>query len=216
MAWIQNTKLCAAVACAVLALLAPAASAGVIFYTSEAAFLAAISSPSVDTFDDLPLNFVSSPITRTVASYGYEAAAFGDFYNFGSGSDIFLSTNVAYTDIIFSSFTGGVFGAGAYFFAADFDGNLIPGTAINVSVTDSSGTYSSSIVATSTTSFLGWVSDLGLLSFSVSVGEAPVNAWLTVNDLVLGGSTEIPEPSTVALSVLGLLVLGFTRLRKKR
>jgi hypothetical protein len=210
----------ATVAFALLALLPPAASAGVIFYTSEAAFLAAISNPGVDTFDDLPLGAMGSPITRTAGSYGYQAAtSVSTFYNIGSGSDIWLSPDFATAVITFSSFTGGVYGAGAYLFATDEDGGLIfiPEIPIYVSVTDSSGTYNSSIVAAPTPVFLGWVSDLGLLSFSVSASQDTGSPWPTVNDLVLGGNAAaIPEPSTVALSALGLLVLAVAPFRRKR
>jgi hypothetical protein len=201
-----------------LALLTPAASAGVIFYTSQPAFLAAVSSPAVDTFDSLPLGFISTPIYRLVGSYAYQASVSESFF-FGAGSvsDVWLSTNASVATITFHSLAGGVYGAGAYLFGTGYDGNFAPAVPILLSATDSSGSYFTSTVASSTTNFVGWVSDLGLLSFTVRAGATSGEAWPTVNNLILASApdsrTAIPEPSTLALSALGLLAL--VRLRPK-
>ncbi len=54
---------------------ASAANATITIYTSQASYLAAISSTGVDTFDDMPGAFVASPLSRTAGSYGYSASA---------------------------------------------------------------------------------------------------------------------------------------------
>jgi hypothetical protein len=55
-------------------LYAAAAHATIIVYSSQSSYLAAISAPGFDTYDDLnPTDILNTPQTRTAGAYGYTA-----------------------------------------------------------------------------------------------------------------------------------------------
>lgn len=209
-------KLILMAATAVALALSSNASASIAIYTNQADFLAAISSPGVDTFDDMPASLVNSPINRTAGAYGYTASAANHFYPAGPASDRWLSTNTATDSLVFHDFTGGVFGFGGFFFGSSFGGDFGSGGVI-VSATDASGTVGYSVSDAQLDSFVGFVSTTGLSSASVAAVQPAVgHLWPTANDVILGGAAAVPEPTSWAMMIGGLGLAGaFIRRRRQ-
>ncbi|MEO8409005.1 MAG: PEP-CTERM sorting domain-containing protein [Propionivibrio sp.] len=212
---LKRSLLAAALICG-----ATASHASLISYTNQANFLAAVSAPATDTFNDLPfpLNVVASPLARSVGAYGYTATAGGGFYSAGTLADVWLSTNTATATITFNNFSGGVFGIGGLFFASNLQGAFQSGQSITVAATDSDGTLTQIITNALQSNFLGFVSNGPLTSLTVTAAQpAGGFAWPTVNDLTLAAlPMTVPEPQSGALLIAGLGILGLIARRRPR
>ena len=203
---------------------ATTASASVSFFTDKALFLAAVSNPGVDTFDDVNfLDSTPSPLNRTAGAYSYVAATQGQFFGGNLGADPFLSTNAAIDDIIFSGFSAGVSAIGGEFFGSDVFGDFAPVGSISFLI-DAGGSESSfSISSPLTTSFFGVLSTTGLLSLTVLSPTVDGGAffWPSANNLILaqaedgGGTPAIPEPTTWAMLITGFGMVGFAARRRR-
>lgn len=209
---------------ALLLMMSATAQASITVYTSQASFLSALSAPGTDTFDDLVIgSFPPGPISRTAGAYGYTAntSPNATFFIANSGSDAWLSTDDALDRIVFLSFTGGVQGAGAFFFGTNQAGSFVPGN-ITVSASDADGPVSRTITGATTGSFLGFVSASGLIGIEAFTEQPLVGAlvWPTINDLTLGmadtGTTVIPLPGSFALMAPVLLLVGYNAARRRR
>ena len=192
--------------------------ASFVTYTTQASYLAAISNPGVDTYDDLPLGFVSSPLNRTAGTYTYTASTPNDFFQVGTPPDVWLSTNVSGDTITFNTFSAGVRGVGGFFFSTDNPGNFLPGTSIVLTATDGSGTVNQTLTNTTTGKFFGFVSN-GPITFVTVTSVQPANdfAFTTVNDLTLGRApaNAVPAPAGLLLGLTGLPIFGVVaRLRR--
>jgi hypothetical protein len=205
-------------------LYANAAHATIIVHTTQSSYLAAISAPGVDTYDDLdPTDTLSTPQTRTAGPYGYTASA-GPLFSFfpaGTlGGDVWLTVDENTDTITFDGFSSGVRGVGGYFFRTDSNGlvSATPAT-INVTATDASGTVAQGLVNPAVTTFLGFVSDGNLSNVKVFVGTAGVGSpdvWPTVNNLTLGAAVaSVPVPQTYVSLLMGLAMLSLTVRRNK-
>lgn len=188
------------------------AVAGPAAYTTQASFLAAISSVGVDTFDDLDVTTYGGPLNRTAGSYSYTASVgptSGIFYGASDDNvDIWLSSLVETDTITFGNFSAGVRGVGGFFFGSDEFGFSTAATSLTITATDASGTTTQLLLKPSTTSFLGFVSTGALTSLTVSSGQAGV--FPTLNNLTLGSAVAtVPEPETYALMLGGLGLLGW-------
>lgn len=210
-----------AFAAAVLtAALASPSQAAITIYTSQAAFLAAVNNPGVDTFENLSItSSTPSPIVRTAGAYGYTGTvSTTSFFGAGSTADRWLSTNTATDTITFSSFTGGVRALGGLFFGSDIQGAFSAGS-ITLTATDASGTVTQTITGATTSSFLGFVSTGPLTSVTVSaVQPATTFLWPTVNNLTLAGAATptpgVPEPATWAMMIVGFGLVGAAMRRR--
>lgn len=195
------------------------AHAAITIYTTEASYLAAISSPGVDTFEDFNISgSTPSPVVRAAGIYGYTAdtAPAGTFFGAGSTTDRWLSTNTATDTVTFGAFTGGVSGLGGFFFGSDVAG-LFKAGSVTVSATDADGTVTQNIVGATTSSFLGFVSSGPLFSASVSAVQPSSGfLWPTINNLTLGSVSAVPEPSTWAMMLLGFGFIGWSIRSAKR
>lgn len=188
-------------------------------YTDKAAFLAAVSAPAVDTYDDLTQFTYSSPLNRAVSPYSYLASATtsaggnSDFVPAGSG-DRWLSTNITTDSIDFSSFSANVYALGGYFFDTDILGNFLSG-AISVTGGNGSDPAATQLISGATlTSFVGFVSSTPMTSLKVVASQVGGNHWPTVNDFILAGPGEqqpVPEPSTLAMLALAASCLALRR-----
>ena len=200
-----------------------AAHAAITVYTTRASYLAAISVPGVDTFDNLgPNDTLSTPQNRTADAYAYTVSVAPNsiFFPVGSaGGDVWLSSNDRQDTITVDGFSANVRGVGGYFFRTDIDGRLSGDDAtINLSATDASGTVTQALLNPSFTSFVGFVSTGEFTNIQLWVGDAGTgvpNVWAAANDLTLGVAAPIPEPETYALMLGGLALLTALARRKK-
>lgn len=197
---------------AALAASVGAANAAFTVYTTSASFAAALGSSGTDTYNNLPIDFILSPLTRSAGSYGYTVSTASGLYGAGTASDAWLSTNVSNETLTFNTFTGGVKGIGGQFFGSDLNGAFLPGQTITLMAMDSLGDTAVRTITNATqTSFLGFVSNGRVVTLNVAVAED--NAFATVNNLVLA----VPEPATYAMLLAGLGVVGaVTRRRRNR
>ena len=168
--------------------LAGTARAAITVYANQAAFLAAVSAPATDSFNDLPLGGAPSPLARaaTIVPYSYTAASTSAFYMAGTLADVWLSTINATDTITFGAIPPNVRGIGGFFFATDVIGDPAAGN-VTLIATDGSGPVTQTIVGATTSSFVGFVSDGALTSLKVNAEQVGA-VWPTVNNLVLAAA----------------------------
>lgn len=189
-------------------------------FTSQAAFNAATTASGVDTFTGFSTTGVTpSPIARSAGPYGYFAAAeTSTFFGAGTAADPWLSTNTGTDSITFYNFATAISAIGANFFGSDISGNFQSGN-IALSLTDSFGVTSHTIIGAATSSFVGFVSDGTITSLTVSALQPGIGyLWPTVDDLTLaqGLTAAVPEPSTWAMMILGFAGVGYMSYRRRK
>jgi hypothetical protein len=207
------------VAVAALAAVAGGTQAALVTYGSLVGFTAATTGLGVDTFNDLSIASTPSPLNRSAGTFAYRASAVGagsqTFFPAGTPADIWLSTDSAFDSIVFDNFGSAPTAIGAFFFGSNQAGAFLPGVSIQIVVTDSGGSVSRVFANTATTSFVGFTSNLALVSLTVSAIQpsSTTIAWPTVNDLHL--ATAVPEPAPlVVFSLAGLA--GLVAYRRRR
>jgi hypothetical protein len=197
---------------------AAAAHADVTVYTDRAAFLAAVSMPGTDTFNDLAAQPYGTPLSRSAGAYGYQASAgpVSDFYPAGGGSDVWLATNSASDTITFSNFASGVRAFGGNFFGTDIDGAFTPGRTMVLSATDGANIRTTvNLYDTNTATFLGFISSDPLASVTLRPDGIPGSVyWATANDVTLGMVPQVPEPASFGMLLAGLGLVGFAVRRR--
>ena len=212
-----------AVALSTLLGAAGAAQAQLNFYSAQAAFQAATTAPQVDNFDDLFWAEGPMYLSRSIGPYNYYAyslmpdASNSSFYNAGTDTDVWLSTNQA-TDTISFQFQGDtVFGVGGNFFATDANGSFLPGQSIKLDALDAEGHELVQIINNATPgSFYGFASSSPILYFEISAVQPSGDfAWATANNLTMGGlAAPVPEPASYALLMAGLGLAALRSLRR--
>lgn len=181
-------------------------------HDSLASFTAASSNIATDKFDDLSyLGYYQSPLNRAIGNYAYTVSAPDGLFGAGLGNDIWLSSNSGFDDIILTNFTG-VSAIGGSFFRTDIDtGGYVAGS-ITFSITDADGTISYTLANPSRTGFLGFTSTTNISGLSIAIANANGDVFPTLNDLRLGARvaavTAVPEPTTWAMLLSGMLMLG--------
>ena len=210
---------------ALLLLITPGAAlkAQVSSYSSLSAWLAAVSSPGLDTFNDLSSDPNNTPpsLSRSAGTYSYVARATEGLFVVGPAGDSWLSTNTASDALQLDSFTSTVRGIGGFFFGTDIDGAVVSTGTLRVSWSTSAGNGFLDLVNPSTSTFFGLVANGSLTSLSVRDLTPDDDAlfWPTANNLRLAAlppaATVVPEPSTYALVGTALGMLALVRRRKR-
>jgi hypothetical protein len=225
----RRPALAAALIAALLAgLPAGPARAAITVYTDLAAFLAAIAPGSfTETFSSLPgFAVLPNPQTFSGGGYGFQASAsFNQLAVNVIGGDKSLSVLFGNSALVIGALSGPgpVTAIGGFFFAGDAAGSAVePLVGVTVSATAGAASVTQSIAApTSTTSFLGFVSDsdpFGTVSVVRATGAQ--TGWASVDNLILGArATTVPPPAAVpapaALGLFGLGLLGLGLLRRR-
>ena len=203
-------------ALAALLVTAGAAQATITVYTTLASFNAATLVRGTDTFTGFSITgSTPSPVTRSAGPFTYTADAgpAGTFFGGGSTANPFLGTNTATDTISFSGFSAGVAALGGNFFGSNVNGLFAAG-GVTLTATDASGTVTQTIASATESSFLGFVSNTGLISATlVSVQPSTGVLWPSADNLVL--ATAVPEPGTYAMMLAGLGMLGFMARRRR-
>lgn len=197
---------------ALLLCAASAAQAGITLYTDQAAFLAAVTAPGVDTYDDLSPQLYPPVLLRNAGPYSYTASAPNGLFGAGTGSDAWLSTNLRGDTITFSNFSPNIAAFGGNFFGSDVAGNFTPGNMVLTAIDGTSLTYTLNNATTS--SFVGFVSTTPL--FSVLLSTDGGLYWPTANNVTLASPVAVPEPGAAALVLGGLGLVGFMTRRRRR
>ncbi len=171
-------------------------------YTDRAAFLGAVAGVGGEGFDGLPASGSLLGETRSfsvagisvVASTGSELGS--ELYTAGSGADIWLSTVVPEQAIDFDFSGEALYAVGGYFFTSDNSGEWTAGS-VEVMTNDLTA---HTVTYSATTSFVGFISDEPITRLSVVAvqpGSGPV--WPTVNNLVFGPVSAVPEPESAMI-----------------
>ena len=186
--------------------------AAVITYTDRAAFLAALSSSSTDNYNDLN-GFYTSPLSRTIPGYIYDAAATGGLYIGAAGGSQVLSSNNP-VPLVLNFANGAPTAVGGYFFNTDISFNIINGA---IAVTANPGASVQSVVTSSATSFFGWLDDSGTPFTSLVIVPATggSTAYPAVDDLVLGQAVPASVPGPLPL-MGAATAFGFSRRLRSR
>lgn len=185
------------------------ANAGITVYTSESDFLAAVSAPGIDTYDDLPIAALGLSVDRMAGAYSYTVASPNGIWGAGGPSDFWLSNTTRIDPITFSNFSAGVHAFGGFFFGSDIAGQYLPDGDLVLTAADGSS-LSYTLTGANQTSFLGFVSDSQLSS--VTLSSSPLgNYWPTANNVVLA----VPEPATYGMFLAGLGFVGVVARRRR-
>jgi hypothetical protein len=182
------------------------------FHTTQASFNAATTQRGTDTFNSMGLGAVASPVVRSAGGYtlsaGNPQGAF--FFNVGSASDVWLSTENHDDQMVFNGFSPSVQAVGGFFFPTLQSGAATPGI-MTMWVTDASGVTTQTFASGGSVSFFGVVSTAPILEVRIaSVQPAVGRVWPGANDLTLGQA--IPTPSAL-VSAAALMLLGARRRR---
>ena len=195
-----------------------AAQANVTVFTDRAAFLAALTLPGVDTFDDLSMNQTETPLFRFAGPYSYQASAgpVSDFFPAGSGSDTWLANTVASDTITFSNFAAGMRAFGGNFFGSDINGAFLPGQTMLLTANDGTTMRTVKLLNTTTMTFLGFIADHALTSVRLSPDGLPGNSyWVSANNVTMGVVGAVPEPQAYAMLLAGLALVSFGARRRR-
>ncbi len=226
--WVRKFLVTAAVGVG----LAQSAQAGYVEYTSEASFLAALSSYTTDSFDDLPLSTqILTPLSR--AGYAVDVQTYvgcphgtdcTSLWTLGSGADRWLSAQEHAGKLVLSGMGGSVNAVGGYFFGtAHYSPILEAGKQVTLTVADADETESFVLTSTGAANgvFRGYIFDDALSSVSLQGITVSTTdpyegySYATVNNLSFGAAP-VPEPATLLMMALGLAGVGAASRRQRR
>ena len=216
---------------AIMALMAAplAAQGAAVHYTDEGLFSAALNDSVVDSFADLDLEDVETPINRTVTStggteYTYLADTQSNVWVLADGaSGQWIAVDDPFDDLDFSTFSPNITAIGGYFFNTDFWGGMDIGD-LDIKLTDSFGNEFDFLILNAVpTTFTGFTLTEGFIdSLSIEAVNSGTSYrmanFATASNLIFGTTDQggadpaaVPAPLGVGLLGLGLLGLGIIR-----
>jgi len=199
---------------ALLACASLCAQATVTVYTDQGDFKSAYDEVE-DTFNDLTLGAsYGSPLARSVEGMAYTVSstsggllATGPFTQFP-----WISADTAGYSLVFDSFSPAVTAIGARFFAATPSGGYGDLATVSLTLVDGDGAHTYTFYDADRFSFVGFATDAGLISLTLSVSQGGTPVLATANQLMLAA---VPEPSTALLWPAGLGLLGWMARRRR-
>jgi len=211
-------------ACAGLAMMGMAGTASAITFNSEATFLAAISDPTLESFESLTATNTASTTPITTPNFTVGVTGAGDLMGLfdtltlvGSGISATDGSNVA------------IFGTSASFpgttivftfpdFIDAFGFNITDFGDLDGSLLYSTGSGEFGTIATAPADggdgsllFFGLTTDIHFTTFTIQ--NTAFDDGIGIDELYF---TEAPEPSTLALFATGLALLAFLGWRRRR
>lgn len=199
----MNTRTFSRLAVAAALCAAGAAHADITALTTFSAFQAAAGgSVGTDTFADLTINSAlgTGTLVRNAGGLGYVASTQTEFFVVPVASAVALSAGV-YTDTIsLGAFASPIRAVGANFYGTNVLGEVASG-ALTLVATDINGlTRTQPLAGGSASGFVGFVSDVPLLSVVVSMSSPNSNVWASLDNVVLSA---VPEVGTWLMALLG-------------
>lgn len=187
--------------CLALGLLAGinASAAPVLLNATDFAAALAPSTAVVETFNGFQEGFTSSPLQLANSIFTADSTPYVGAIGLFSSYSLITQQGLA------SAFSG--FGAGTTLFGLDLAG-FIPADTLEVTVVDDDGASSFRATIASFGGFFGVMDVRGLISVSFrDLGYGSGQGNYAFDNVVTGSAAAIPEPASLALTGLGLLMM---------
>jgi hypothetical protein len=194
-----------------VAVVAQPARAQVTTYTSQSAFINALTDPAYfESFNEFPGQNVASPQVFSFGPVGFslnDNDPAGIFYSSGSPDQgsVFPSVNAA-PDSFVLTFTGNVTAVGGTFFLTDLNFDSVGGFNVTATLATGENVVLMSTSSYSTQPFGGFTSTVPITSLTLTNSDG-ADAFVSLDNLYVSGTAAVPEPSTWALGIIGIVAL---------
>jgi len=189
--------------------------AGVVTYTSESTFVAALTGDDIESFGGLITNGTSDQIFGSPVTFH---PSLGTVYSSPSpvGDQIFGNSTAAYYDAsnaaVSINFTGVLLAGGVEAVGLEYDASQSASATLNAGGTNYSETLSPGGTVFGTPTFIGFIASAPITSLSLAQSGASV----FIQQVDMGTTTPVPEPSGLGVFAVGALVVGGLELRRRR
>ncbi len=198
------------IAAAALLAVTATAHAGITTLTNQASFLS-LTGAATDNLNSLAVLAGSTnaslgvgSLARSAGAIGYTVSTENALWVVPVAGTIAMSVDGVVDSLTLASFSQPVLAVGGNFFATSFATGEVTSGGITLLATDINGlTQSASLPGNSASGFMGFVSDVPLLSLKASLNAAAIAAdyrSITVDNIAISA---VPEPSTWMLVLAG-------------